>query len=258
MAASSCVITPRTITVACWPKPDPAVECVSSARSFWGGTKALKSRVRAPSYSREREFDGLEIDVEYTRRTKGETHEFIRGRFDSREDWTAITDAYPMSSGWLYDFFRFRDQLRGGQAATLVYRSGWGGLIIAIPAALAVILLLWQASGSSTLVHRVDERIVETQSKNYWHSRAQRRRLSRDDVEDAVVTAAADAKGRTVYRPALRLGSGELVEFGTVGGLSPARPEHLVRQIRELLELPDRPIATIDQRVSTTSHDTPP
>jgi hypothetical protein len=150
----------------------------------------------------------------------------------------------------LYDFFQFRDQLRAGQPGTLVYRSGWGGLLIAIPVALAVVLLLWPASGSTSVVHRVGERIVETKSKNFWHSRAQRRRLSRDDIDDAVVTAARDPKARTVYRPALRLVSGELVEFGVVGALSPARPEHLVTQVRQLLELPDGPIARIDQQSS--------
>ena len=250
VAASSCVTTPRTITVECRPRPDPVVECTSSARSLWGGTKVLESRIRPSERRQESAFDALEIDTEYTSRTKGETHERVRGRFDSRQDWTAITEAYPLSTGWLHDFFRFRDQLRAGQPATFVYRSGWGGLIIAAPLASVVILLLWQGSGSSSLVHRVSDRIVDTRSKNFWHSRPQRRRVSRDDIEDAVVTAAPGPKGRTVYRPALRLRSGGLVEFGAVGATSLARPEHLVRQIRELLELPDGPIVTIDLRGS--------
>ena len=254
LAASSCVITPRTITVECRPKPDPVVECISSARPFWGGAKVLKSRIRALDPGEKRGFDALEIDTRYVTRLRTENHELIQGRFRPSYDWTEITEPYPLSTGWLDDFFRFRDRLRAGKPATLVYRSGWGGLLIAIPLAVCVILLLWPASGSSSVVYRVDERIVDTGSKNFWHSRTEHRRLSRDDIEDAVVTTAPDTKDRTVFRPALRLENGEIVHFGIVGGYSAERPEHLVRQIRELLELPEGPIARVDQSDAAEAH----
>jgi hypothetical protein len=267
MALMGCVTTPRTVTVQCEPSPGPVVKCTSFARSLWGRSAVLESRIEQmsltanhedsiaqldvdqpdPERARPGHFKNLLLGIEYTKPWKGELNEAIRGSFSDGVNFTRITEAYPRSGDLLDGVFQLEDRLRAGKRAELVYRSGWGGLTIAVPLLLVVVTGLWLISGSSSVIHHVGQRRIETRTKNYWHSRAQLRNLEREDVQDAVITAAPTRKGSIVYRPALRLANGDLVDFGIVGATSPARPEHLVRQLRELLELPDAPVATVER-----------
>ena len=276
VALMSCVTTPRTITVECEPISGPIVECTSVARSLWGTNQIRESLIEgstrgihddrgqiggddlalnddgehgenaaANEARKDSEFAALELSFAYSKRSKSEAHERLEGRLAETGNFTPITQEYPRSAHPLFDLFRFQAELRVGRPAQLVYDSGWGGLISFAYFTPIIVLWLWLISGSSTLIHHVDERLVEIRTKTFWHSRAQQKRLGRDQIEDAVVTATPAHKGGTVYRPALRLTSSDLVHFGTLGAISATRAERLVGRLRSVLDLPDAPVATI-------------
>jgi hypothetical protein len=132
----------------------------------------------------------------------------------------------------------FQDRLRAGERATLEYRTGFGGLMVFVPFALIGLLVLWLSSGRTLVVFEPEEGRVEARTRGLWMFRERRRDLAYAEIEAVVVEAAEGNKGGTLYRPAFRLKSKEVVRLGDLGMTTPDRARHYAALLGKLLELP--------------------
>ncbi len=253
VTAAACVTTPRTVSLRCVPEAGPVLRCQAHVRSFWGEVEAPEKVVassagRAPlpwvALGKEPppSLADLDIDIEYQRRAKTDSWSRLTARF--REDSaTPLTDFYPTRFGGplLLDLFRTLDELRAGRAATLVYTTGWGGLVVALSLGVVAVLITWLASGRSRVTFAPESGRVEVATQSHWLRRWSRRELAIGDIVGARAASSEGAKRGLVYRPALVLRGGERMVLGEAGLRTPERAEHFAAELRRLLELGDEP-----------------
>jgi len=246
--AAACVTPPREVSVRCEPDPAPAFRCESWYRWLWGTWGRRHARVPsapqelaafAPGLGAAPEvsFRSFDLDIAYRSNVFG-SQSRLRARFGSAPR-VYLTDWHPTRYGGrgLEDTLAFGSTLREGGAASLTYRSGWGGLMIAVPLSLLTLLVLWGFSGHTRVVFHPDRETVETTTRAYWLSGVERHSLARGDIVAAFAQESPTGKETKTFRPALRLKSGEVVGFGEVGLSTPARAEHFAAMLREMLEL---------------------
>jgi hypothetical protein len=254
--------TPRAIIVSCAPSEAPLrLGCWSRARSLWGSEEKLEEELigpLSPSRLRLRYLGATEPtettlqDLRVRFETRAQTRATVAASFgtsrsvDLTLSWPRTSDAAAVER-----VAAFEAALREGRPATLSYRSGWAGLewlMLVGPVALG---LLWLSSSRTRVELDEAEGVVRTTTRPFWLASPRRQSFLRSEVAAVVVVSAPAAEGARFYRPGLLLRSGELAPFGQSGLRTPARAEHIAALVRDLLEMPKEPIATVPE--STTA-----
>ncbi len=240
------ITTPRAVSLDCEPTEAPGIRCQTRVESIWGtDVDRVTVKVRRPrppstfsSLTAPSPLENLEIETDYTRRQRTETHSRIIARNEIGTP-VPLTPLLPDSADrkTAAEVVELGASLRRGEAGRVEYRTRWGGLVSSVGLAFLMAAFVWIRSGRTRVRVAPESNRVEVETRSFWLTKPSRRELARHDIARVVVAKLPGYRRGHVYLPALELHDGEVVHLGEEGLGTPARAEHFVKLLGERLEL---------------------